>query len=64
MGDQSKGLLITAIGVLFVVPDSLFVRLIIAEPLVTTFWRSMVAGLLILLIVIGLKDITTYIFKY
>ena len=60
MGDQSKGLLITAIGVLFVVPDSLFVRLIIAEPLVTTFWRSIVAGLLILLIVISNDGINAF----
>ena len=60
MGDQSKGLLITAIGVLFVVPDSLFVRLIIAEPLITTFWRSIVAGLLILLIVISNDGINAF----
>ena len=60
MGNQSKGLLITAVGVLFVVPDSLFVRLIVAEPLVTTFWRSMVAGLLIFLIVISTDGIKSF----
>jgi len=38
MNNQIKGLLITALGVLLVVPDSLFVRLIDAEPMVITFW--------------------------
>ena len=45
--NHQKGLLITVLGVLFVVPDSLFVRLINSEPLVTAFWRSLTAGLLI-----------------
>ena len=48
MSDQVKGLLITFFGVLFVVPDSLFVRLIAADPLVVAFWRGMTAGLFIL----------------
>ena len=34
MSEHLKGLIITTLGVLFVVPDSLFVRLIDAEPLV------------------------------
>jgi len=49
MTDQSKGLLITCLGVLFVVPDALFVRLIDAEPLVIAFWRGMISGCAILL---------------
>jgi len=49
MTDQSKGLLITCLGVLFVVPDALFVRLIDAEPLVIAFWRGMISGCVILL---------------
>ncbi|MCX7558598.1 DMT family transporter [Sulfitobacter sp. F26204] len=44
MNEQSKGLLITLIGVLFVVPDSLFVRLISAEALTIAFWRLLLAG--------------------
>ena len=47
MSDQLKGLLITALGVLCVVPDSLFVRLIEAEPTVIVFWRGLFAGLLV-----------------
>lgn len=42
-----KGVLITAPGVLFVVPDSLFVRLIEADALVIAFWRMVAAGVLI-----------------
>ena len=44
MNDHSKGLLITLIGVLFVVPDSIMVRLISSDPMVTAFWRSLTAG--------------------
>ncbi len=49
MNDHAKGLLITALGVLFVVPDSLYVRLIDADPLTIAFWRGMSSGLVILL---------------
>ncbi|WP_324753089.1 DMT family transporter [Roseovarius sp. Pro17] len=48
MSEHLKGLLITALGVLMVVPDSLFVRLIVADPMTITFWRATVAGCLIL----------------
>ncbi len=48
MNHHAKGLLITTLGVLFVVPDSLFVRLISAEPMVIAFWRAMTSGLIIL----------------
>ncbi|WP_298839872.1 DMT family transporter [uncultured Roseobacter sp.] len=44
MTDQIKGLLITLAGVLLVVPDALFVRLITAEPLTIAFWRLFLAG--------------------
>lgn len=47
MTDHLKGLLITTCGVLLVVPDSLFVRLIEAEPTVIVFWRGLFAGLLV-----------------
>jgi drug/metabolite transporter (DMT)-like permease len=49
MNTHLKGLLITTLGVLFVVPDSLYVRLIDAEPMVTAFWRGMTSGLIILM---------------
>ncbi|MDG2341377.1 MAG: DMT family transporter [Paracoccaceae bacterium] len=48
MSDHLKGLIITTLGVLLVVPDSLFVRLIVADPMVTAFWRGMSAGVLVL----------------
>lgn len=44
MTDQTKGLLITFFGVLFVVPDSLFVRLIDADAWTIAFWRLILAG--------------------
>ena len=47
MNDHNKGLLITLIGVLFVVPDSIMVRLISSDPMVTAFWRSLSAGLFV-----------------
>ena len=49
MNMHLKGLILTTLGVLFVVPDSLFVRLIEAEPLVVAFWRGITAGVLILI---------------
>ena len=49
MSDQAKGLLFTTLGVLLVVPDSLFVRLIVAEPMVTAFWRGLSSGVIILI---------------
>jgi drug/metabolite transporter (DMT)-like permease len=47
MNDQARGLLITLIGLLCVVPDSLFVRLIDAPALTVAFWRLSLAGGLI-----------------
>ncbi len=44
MTDQTKGLLITMFGVLSVVPDSLFVRLIDADAWTIAFWRLLLAG--------------------
>ena len=48
MTDQLKGLLITTLGILFVAPDALFIRLIDADPLVTAFWRSFLTGSVLL----------------
>jgi len=49
MTPQIKGFVLTFLGVLFVVPDSLFVRLIAADALMIAFWRLTGAGLLIAL---------------
>lgn len=48
MNEHLKGVVITALGVLLVVPDSLFVRLIVADPYTIAFWRGAIAGALIL----------------
>ena len=55
MGDHLRGLVITTIGVLLVVPDSLFVRLLDAEPMVTAFWRGLTAGLFVLLVLLAFR---------
>lgn len=44
MEDARKGLILTTIGVLLVVPDSLFVRLIDASALTIAFWRLLLSG--------------------
>ena len=60
MSEYQKGILLTFLGVLFVTPDSLFVRLISSDELTIAFWRSFAAGLLILAALItfaGFKNI-------
>ena len=52
MNDLSKGLLITLIGVVFVIPDSIMVRLISSDPMVTAFWRSLTAGIFVAIFVL------------
>ncbi len=52
MTSHLKGLLITTLGVLLVVPDALFVRLITAEPLVISFWRGLISGGMIFAVVL------------
>ena len=52
MNDYSKGLLITLIGVVFVVPDSIMVRLMSSDPMVTAFWRSLTAGIFVAIFVL------------
>ena len=61
MNNQTKGLLITTIGVLFVVPDALFVRLIEADALAISFWRNFLTGavtLIGLFILYGTKTVS------
>ena len=47
--------MITLFGVLFVVPDSLFVRLIDAEALTIAFWRQALAGSVIGLVILAVR---------
>lgn len=49
MTSQLKGLLITTLGVLCVVPDALFIRMIEADAMTVAFWRSLLCGLVVLL---------------
>jgi len=60
MNNHLKGLIITTLGVLFIVPDSLFVRLIEAEPMVTAFWRGMTSGLIILAAVLLFQGLSGF----
>ena len=60
MSDHLKGLIITTLGVLLVVPDSLFVRLIVADPMVTAFWRGMSAGLLVLIFLLVFQGLSGF----
>ena len=60
MSDHLKGLILTTLGVLLVVPDSLFVRLIQAEPMVTAFWRGLTSGLIVLVIVLAVQGLSGY----
>lgn len=47
MTPYTKGILLTSLGVLFVVPDSLFVRLLDADAMTIAFWRMLNSGVLI-----------------
>lgn len=63
MNDQAKGLILTSIGVLAVVPDSLIVRLVDTDGLTFLFVRSGLAGLMIGLFTVLLyrgKTVQTY----
>ncbi len=65
MSDYQKGIIITFFGVLFVTPDSLFVRLISSDTLTIAFWRSFAAGLLIIVALItftGFKNLKSLFF--
>ena len=60
MTNRKKGLIITSLGVLFVVPDSLFVRLIDNEPMVIAFWRGAISGSLILIALLMSNGISVF----
>jgi drug/metabolite transporter (DMT)-like permease len=55
MTDHTKGLLITALGVLFIVPDSLFTRLIEADMVTVAFWRNLTSGCVAALVLLAFK---------
>ncbi|GLQ35755.1 membrane protein [Amylibacter marinus] len=44
MNDQTKGILLAILGVLFIVPDSLFIRLISADAYTIIVWRNFFSG--------------------
>ena len=60
MDDARKGLLITTLGVLLVVPDSLFVRLIDAQGLTIAFWRQFLPGCLLTIGILCVQGISPY----
>jgi drug/metabolite transporter (DMT)-like permease len=60
MTPHAKGLLITMFGVLFIVPDSLFVKLIVADGMVTAFWRGMSSGVFILLGLLAVQGLNGF----
>ncbi|QHQ35742.1 DMT family transporter [Algicella marina] len=60
MTDHLKGLLITTLGVACILPDSLFVRLIEADPFVTAFWRGLSAGVIILAVILATQGPRAY----
>ncbi|MFT5064931.1 MAG: drug/metabolite transporter (DMT)-like permease [Reinekea sp.] len=51
MTDHMKGIAITTLGILLVTPDTIFVRMIIADPMVISFWRGLFSGLVVLVLV-------------
>lgn len=60
MDDQAKGLLITTLGVLLVTPDSLFVRILGGDPMVTAFWRGLGSGLSVLVFVLLAQGVRSF----
>lgn len=60
MEDTGKGILITTIGVLLIVPDSLFVRLIDASAFTIAFWRLFLAGGMLGLGILLLKGLDPF----
>ena len=44
LNTRAKGTLIMLFGIFFIIPDSLFIRLIDADSLVIAFWRCMLIG--------------------
>jgi drug/metabolite transporter (DMT)-like permease len=55
MDQHLKGILITVLGALFIVPDSLFVRLIHTGPFEISFWRGVTSGGFIAIMVLAFQ---------
>jgi drug/metabolite transporter (DMT)-like permease len=49
MNDQTRGVFLTILGVLFIVPDSLFIRILSADVYTVIVWRSFISGFFILI---------------
>ena len=60
MNDHLKGILITALGVLCVVPDSLFVRVIDAAPMTTAFGRAFMSGATVLVFLLAFQGLEPF----
>ena len=63
MNNQTKGVLITGIGVLALIPDSLIIRLIDEATMTVAFWRAGLSGIAItifLLFTQGPKSLTNF----
>ena len=55
MTDHIKGIAITTLGILLVTPDTIFVRMIVADPMVISFWRGLLSGLVVLILVSAIQ---------
>jgi drug/metabolite transporter (DMT)-like permease len=55
MNDHMKGIAITTLGILLVTPDTIFVRMITADPMVISFWRGLLSGFVVLILVGALQ---------
>jgi drug/metabolite transporter (DMT)-like permease len=63
MNNQTKGVLITGIGVLALIPDSLIIRLVDEATMTVAFWRAALSGIAItafLLITRGPKSMLSF----
>ena len=60
MNDHIKGILITVLGVLCVVPDSLFVRVIDAAPMTTAFGRAFMSGATVFVVVLLFQGLAPF----
>lgn len=55
MSEHARGVLITMLGVLAIVPDTLLIRLIDAPHMAVVFWRSALSAVAILAVVVALQ---------
>ena len=60
MNDHLKGLLLTTLGIFLVLPDTLFVRIISAEAMITAFWRCIFSGGIILIFILLTQGLSPF----